>query len=113
MAGFRELLARTKAEIREVDTAGADEARRRGALVLDVREPDEYEEGHIEGAYLLPLGQLPRRVLEVPRDRPVVCICAVGGRSGRATEWLRSQGIDAVNLRGGMRAWMMAGLPVQ
>lgn len=82
-------------------------------LVLDVREPDEFEEGHIPGARLLPLGQLPSRLGEVPQGRRVVCVCSVGGRSGRATDFLRSRGYDAVNLRGGMRAWHMAGLPLE
>jgi molybdopterin/thiamine biosynthesis adenylyltransferase/rhodanese-related sulfurtransferase len=74
-------------------------------FVLDVREPDEFEEGHIPGATLIPLGFLQRRVAEVPKDRQVVVVCAVGGRSARATHFLRSHGYEAVNLHGGMRAW--------
>lgn len=81
-------------------------------FLLDVREPDEFEEAHIEGSVLIPLGSLPRRVAEVPKDRQVVVVCAVGGRSANATFWLREQGIEAVNLHGGMRSWMMAGHPV-
>lgn len=93
------------------DIAVHDFAPRRDEFfVLDVREPDEFEEGHIAGATLLPLGQLPRRMAEVPRNRPVVCVCAVGGRSARATDYLRQHGVQALNLRGGMRAWTMAGL---
>lgn len=76
-------------------------------FLLDVREPDEFEEGHIEGAQLIPLGSLQRRLAEVPKDREVVVICSVGGRSARATEFLRRHGVEAVNLHGGMRAWMM------
>lgn len=75
-------------------------------FVLDVREPDEFEEGHIEGAVLIPLGSLQRRVSEVPKDRQVVVVCAVGGRSGRATHYLRNHGYEAVNLHGGMRAYL-------
>lgn len=77
----------------------------REVFLLDVREPDEFEEGHIEGAVLIPLGSLPRRLAEVPKDREVVVICSVGGRSARATEFLRRNGVEAVNLHGGMRAW--------
>lgn len=75
-------------------------------FILDVREPDEFEEGHIPGACLIPLGSLQRRVAEVPKDRQVVVVCAVGGRSARATHFLRAQGVEAVNLHGGMRAWL-------
>jgi len=77
-------------------------------FVLDVREPDEWEEGHIEGATLIPLGSLQRRLAEVPTDRQVVVVCAVGGRSARATHFLRGHGIEAVNLHGGMRAYLSA-----
>lgn len=79
-------------------------------FLLDVREPDEHEEFAIAGDHLIPLRDLPRRVGEVPRDRNVVVYCAVGGRSGRAAAWLREQGFNAHNLRGGVRAWAMAGL---
>jgi adenylyltransferase/sulfurtransferase len=77
-------------------------------FVLDVREPDEFEEGHIDGATLIPLGSLQRRVSEVPKDRQVVVVCAVGGRSARATHYLRAHGVEAVNLHGGMRAYLSA-----
>lgn len=75
-------------------------------FVLDVREPDEYEEAHIPGSILIPLGSLQRRLSEVPKDRQVVVVCAVGGRSARATHFLRGHGVEAVNLHGGMRAWL-------
>lgn len=81
--------------------------RRHESYILDVREPDEFEDSRIDGAHLVPLGQLPRRLAELPRDETIVVVCAVGGRSARATEFLRAQGFNAVNLRGGMRAWHM------
>lgn len=81
-------------------------------FLLDVREPDEYDEAHIAGATLIPLGSLQRRLAEVPTDRQVVVVCAVGGRSANATHFLRGRGIEAVNLHGGMRSWMMAHYPV-
>ncbi|MEK6976571.1 MAG: HesA/MoeB/ThiF family protein [Candidatus Thermoplasmatota archaeon] len=75
-------------------------------FLLDVREPDEHEEQAIPGSHLIPLGSLQRRVAEVPKDRQVVVYCAVGGRSARATEFLRRNGVEAVNLHGGIRAWL-------
>lgn len=85
-------------------------AHRDAFFLLDVREPDEHEEFAISGDVLIPLRDLPGRVEEVPKERDVVVYCAVGGRSGRAAEWLRQRGYKAYNLRGGVRAWMMAGL---
>lgn len=76
-------------------------------FLLDVREPDENEEFALPHSTLIPLGQLPRRLAEVPKDRPIVVYCAVGGRSARATDFLRMHGYQAVNLRGGVRAWHM------
>jgi rhodanese-related sulfurtransferase len=81
-------------------------------FLLDVREPAEFEAGHAPGAVLVPLGTLPDGWSELPTDRPVLCICRSGGRSARATEFLREQGIDAVNLEGGMQAWSAFGLDV-
>lgn len=92
------------------DIAVHDLAARLGEFfLLDVREPDEHEEFHIDGSTLIPLGQLPRRLGELPRGRRIAVYCAVGGRSGRATEFLRAQGFDAVNVRGGVRAWRLLG----
>lgn len=77
--------------------------------VLDVREDHEWAGGHIDGAHHIPLGQLPGRLDEVPTDRKVVCVCAVGARSSRATHFLNAAGKDAVNLDGGMYQWESAG----
>ena len=74
-------------------------------FLLDVREPDEHEELAIPGSVLIPLGSLQRRLSEVPRDRQVVVYCAVGGRSARATHFLRQNGVEAANLHGGIIAW--------
>lgn len=78
------------------------------ATVLDVREPEEWAGGHIAGATHIPLGDLTTRLAEVPAG-PVVVTCRAGGRSARATEFLRSRGLDATNLDGGMTAWDAAG----
>jgi rhodanese-related sulfurtransferase len=74
-------------------------------VILDVREPAEWEAGHIEKAIHLPLMQLPGRVAEIPADRPLLVVCRVGARSAQATAFLQAQGLDAVNLSGGMQAW--------
>ncbi len=85
----------------------------REALLIDVREPDEWQEGHVAGARHIPLGDLPARLAEVPRDRPVLLLCRSGNRSGRATALLREQGYDqATNVAGGITAWQRAGLLV-
>ena len=77
--------------------------------VLDVREDHEWVGGHIDGAQHIPLGELPARFGELPDDRRIVCVCAVGGRSGRATHFLNAAGKTAVNLDGGMFQWEAAG----
>jgi rhodanese-related sulfurtransferase len=82
-----------------------------GAFLLDVREDDEWEAAHVEGAVHVPLGQLPERVAELPDER-VVVVCRSGARSGRATVWLNRNGYEAVNLEGGMQAWARARLPM-
>jgi len=86
---------------------------RGGAMLLDVREPAEWQAGHVRGAFHVPLGQLEDRVREVPRDRRVVVICRSGNRSATATSLLVRAGFDVVNLRGGMQAWASSGLPVE
>jgi rhodanese-related sulfurtransferase len=80
--------------------------------LVDVREPDEYAGGHVEGAVLVPMGVLPVRVDEIPRDRTVYVICHSGGRSGQVVGWLNQQGYDAVNVEGGTAGWAMSGRPV-
>lgn len=98
-------------EIPEVDPAGAQALVDGGALLLDVREDDEWGAGHAPGATHLRLGLL---AAERPADdgRTIVAVCRSGARSGKATEALRAWGYDAVNLAGGMKAWAAAGLPV-
>ncbi len=78
--------------------------------ILDVREPDEWDAGHIEGARHIPLGELLARLDEVPRDKVVVCVCRSGRRSEAARPRLDRMGIAAENLEGGMAAWARAGL---
>ncbi len=80
-------------------------ARRENFLLLDVREPHEYEIARIEGSRLIPLGALPERFAELDRALPVVVHCKSGGRSGKAVKLLREKGFDAVNVAGGINAW--------
>ena len=82
-----------------------------GVSVLDVREPVEWEHAHIDGAVHVPLRELPSRLDEVPTGR-VVVVCKVGGRSAQATAYLSQQGLDVVNLDGGMIDWAEAGRPM-
>ena len=79
---------------------------------LDVREQDEYQAGHIPDVTWYALGTLESVVGSLPTTRPVVCICRSGARSAHATAFLRGQGVDAINLEGGMQAWAAFGLDV-
>lgn len=81
-------------------------------VVLDVREPDEWQAGHIEHAVHIPLGSLPERLGDVPADQQILVVCKVGGRSAQATQFLQAHGREAVNLLGGMMAWESAGRPL-
>ena len=76
-----------------------------GAFVLVVREPGEFAGGSVPGAVNIPLGDLPRRLADVPRDCTIACLCRSGNRSGKAQSILLGKGYDAVNLTGGMLAW--------
>ena len=82
-----------------------------GALLIDVRELDEWQEGHAPLAVLVPMGEVQARREELPEDKPIVVVCRSGGRSAAITEALRAQGYEAFNLTGGMCAWTAAGLP--
>ena len=84
----------------------------KGALLLDVREPDEWRAGHAPPATLIPMGQVLAKTNDLPRDGTIVVVCRSGGRSAAVTDALRAGGFDAVNLAGGMSAWSAAGLSV-
>lgn len=107
-------VARSFAGVPQVAAEWVEEHRRE-VLLLDVREPHEFdgELGHLPGATLLPLGALRARLAELPRDRPVVAICRSGGRSAQAALILEGAGFAQVaNLDGGMVRWRSLGLPV-
>ncbi len=105
----------------QVPEIGVDELQslqQAGAVVFDVREPWEHEEVRIPGVVPVPLGVVVdsedrfRRAAQRV-DGPVYVVCAVGGRSAQAVQYLRSRGIDAVNVAGGTNAWVAAGKPVE
>lgn len=103
-----------------IPTVDVTEAERRlrddpaGPVLLDVREPNEFTEVRAPGAVLIPTSQFSARVGEVPADRPIMVICAMGGRSAAVTGFLvRAGRTDVVNVAGGMDAWERADLPVK
>ncbi|GAA2140681.1 rhodanese-like domain-containing protein [Nocardioides koreensis] len=98
-------------QIPTVTVQGVPEPLPEGVVVLDVREPVEWEHGHIEGAVHIPLMELPQRFGELP-DGQALVVCKIGGRSAQAVGYLVQQGIDAVNLEGGMVDWADAGRPM-
>jgi len=95
----------------EVDATEAERLRGRGAVLLDVREDDEWAVGHAPAAVHVPLGQVGD-VVERFRDETVLAICRSGGRSAQAVEVLAAAGVAARNVAGGMQGWAAAGLPV-
>ncbi|WHM37783.1 rhodanese-like domain-containing protein [Streptomyces sp. BPTC-684] len=100
------------AQLPSVDVAGVPA----DALVLDVREDDEWAAGHVEGALHVPMSDFVARFGDVTQavedGRRAYVMCRVGGRSAQVTQYLVQQGIDAVNVDGGMQAWDAAGRPM-
>ena len=99
-------------DVPEIDVAELARLRADGVPVIDVREPDEYTAAHVPGAVLVPLATVPDNLDQVPTEGTVYVICAKGGRSLKAAEFYRAEGIDAVNVAGGTTAWVDAGNPV-
>lgn len=96
----------------EVDIPTFAEAHREQPQVVDVREPAEYVTGHVPGARLIPMGQLPARLGELDKGEPVYVVCASGNRSLAMTDFLRQAGYDARSVAGGTSGWVRAGHPV-
>jgi rhodanese-related sulfurtransferase len=82
------------------------------AFLIDVREPYEWQAGHVENALHIPMGEIQQRLDEIPLELEVIVVCKVGGRSGQVTGYLNTVGRTAVNLDGGMHAWEAAGRPM-
>jgi rhodanese-related sulfurtransferase len=100
-------------DVQEADARRSSDASGRAPLLLDVRERDEFEEVRVPGAALLPMSEFASRFGELPRDRPLLVMCAAGSRSLAAAGLLIRNGYDAVNVTGGIIAWQKAGLPVR
>ena len=96
-------------EALEIDLDRFAAAHEAGAVVLDVRNPDEYAEAHVPGAVLIPLPELADRQDEIPEGDPLYVICAVGGRSLTAAKALVQAGYRAVSVAGGTNGWVAQG----
>jgi rhodanese-related sulfurtransferase len=97
----------------EITVSLAAKKRDQGAFILDVRQPEEWAQFHIPGATLIPLGDLPNRLNEVPRDREVVVVCRSGNRSASGRDILLKAGFARVtSMAGGVTQWQAQGLPI-
>lgn len=98
----------------EVSVVDAASRRIEGAFMLDVRESEEWEAGHIPDATLIPLGELQGRLSEIPKDQEVVVVCRSGNRSAQGRDILLQAGYTNVtSMAGGMNDWTAQGLPVE
>lgn len=89
-------------------------SQRQQVFLLDVRTPGEYRQAHLDGAHLIPIEQVNKRLAEIPRDRPVLVYCAVGSRSAQVYSYLARRGYPEVyNLDGGIYAWAAQGYPTR
>ena len=84
-----------------------------GVQIVDVRQDHEWQSGRITGATHIPLEALPERSGEIARDSPVIFQCRTGVRSAMAAEVMRASGVEALNLEGGLEAWVQQGLPLE
>ena len=114
-ARFDKLVAETKKNVQEILPQDAATALKRGdTLLIDVRDPDEWEEGHIPGAKNFSRGTVELEIEEAAPDlsTPIITHCGGGGRSALAAESLQRMGYKNVkSLAGGFKAWKAAGLP--
>lgn len=97
----------------EIDIDDFQQEHAAGATLIDVREPAEYQAGHVPGAILVPLSELRDRLDDLPRDQQFFVICEAGGRSYSAASALSRAGYQAVSVRGGTSGWRRRGLPVE
>jgi phage shock protein E len=96
----------------EISVQEALAKQKAGAFLLDVREPDEWNTVHIAGATLIPLGDLPSRLNELPKDKEIVVVCHSGNRSAKGRDILLNNGFTQVtSMAGGMNQWQAAGYP--
>lgn len=98
----------------EISVAEAEARYSAGAFMLDVRQPEEWDEVHIPGATLIPLGELPQRLGELPKDQEIVVYCRSGNRSQSGAEILAKNGFSGVtSMAGGITEWSAAGYPTE
>ncbi|GAC1696769.1 MAG: hypothetical protein NVS9B6_04240 [Candidatus Limnocylindrales bacterium] len=97
----------------EIEPQQASERLGSGAVLVDVREANEWAAGHATGAIHLPLGHLPNRIAELPAGRELLFLCQSGSRSLMATKIATERGRAAKSVRGGTIAWAKAGLPLE
>ena len=103
----------TDSVYKNVSVADLKAASEPNRMILDVRQPEEFAQGHVQGAKLIPLGQLEANLARVPDNAPVYVICRSGSRSMRASDILVKNGkTDVRNVKGGTLAWQAAGYPV-
>lgn len=98
--------------IAEIDIENFAERVAQGVRLIDVREPDEYESGHVPGAELIPLGSVADHLDRFADDGPTYVICRSGGRSMTACEVAADHGHDVVNVTGGTMGWILSGRQV-
>jgi rhodanese-related sulfurtransferase len=97
-----------------IEVSEADEMMKDGAAVIDVREPNEYSAGHVPGAKLIPVNTVYAKREELPRDKDLIFVCAVGQRSALACEMAAAAGLTRLyNLEGGTDAWIKSGMPAE
>ena len=109
---IRQLLSLFRRPPATITAIEAHQALADGAVLLDVRERDEWRAGHAPQARHLVLSQLQDHLDDLPTDRPIITVCRSGRRSAIAANTLTRHGYQAANLIGGMNAWATAGLPV-
>lgn len=97
----------------EIDVQTLASERVAGRRVFDVREPDEFDEVRVPESVLVPLAEVPEEIEQFEGTDTVYVICRTGSRSRKAVQYLRANGIDAVNVAGGTVAWVNAGLPTE
>lgn len=99
-------------EVAQADIAAVPTAFDRSTVLLDVREDDEWQRGHVAGAQHIPMGDIPARMGEIDAGANLFVMCHVGGRSLRVSQYLARNGYHPINVDGGMLAWAGAGRPV-
>lgn len=119
--GFKNLFAKdsttkTQAEVKVLSAKQAKELidKEKDVFVLDVRSREEYNEGHIKGANLIPIQELGQNIDKIPTDKKIIVHCAKGGRSTKACDLLKDKGLkELYNFKGGFHQWQSEGYPVE